>query len=710
MGIPEFWGQHIKNSPGIDIKNLPSEYIYSLAIDLPGIIHGAAQKVWIYGNHGLQESKVQEARAKLKKEDKSVLISRFYDMITNKIAELVEAYDPRLLIIALDGKAPMAKIQEQRKRRFKGRQLNQAEIANFDSVEISVGTDLMIGLHRYLDRWIIESQKPVTKTEIIRGEEKQVSRSLLPRRVIYSSYLSPGEAEHKIMEIYKSDDFYDLAYRDKDKGQYYNVLYGKDADLILLSLISPLNNIVIVRESYFDMVNIEGLRKYLDDEAINYDDYVIMLSFVGNDFIPRQPAFREVGAGIVKMVNVYKVLVADVRRSFEVEGQDIPDSIFSDENGIVWYYLSIFLERISENNELYQDMIQGHIRMEKSKRTREPIEGKHIYQSLLMDKSLTVKAGINYFNYQAFRKAWYDNAIKYRGELPFAIDNRETEEENRVIQEGDYVDDDIENMCNAYLVMFSWVYRYYKLGQADWGIYYPFHYAPLLGDIVNFLRPKDLEEEELDKHIEDLGESFNTLSGDPENESGRYHILQQLLCITPPSSKDILPKDIRKYLTYNSGIIDMYPSKVVIDRDGSKNESTFNCLVPFANMDRIAEETSSTIGKMEGNSWEENDDIFFYESEERATVKRSAWYYTIRRRKEGEERASRGTRGSRGRGRGTRGRGRESGESSEQPRSKSTGKTRPTGESMRGRGTRGSRGRGRATRGRGSKEAEKEAE
>ena len=139
-------------------------------------------------------------------------------------------------------------------------------------------------------------------------------------KVLYSSYHTPGEGEHKILQ--------DLKNRYNENNKESIAIYGLDADLIFLAMSSNRNNIYLVREEseisnkknedpdnvaenllYVDMDDTmnnlnNGIKSkifdYLDDENVkltselsktinnlNYiNDYILICYLLGNDFLP----------------------------------------------------------------------------------------------------------------------------------------------------------------------------------------------------------------------------------------------------------------------------------------------------------------------------------------------------------------------------------------------------------------------------------------
>jgi len=163
--------------------------------------------------------------------------------------------------IAIDGVVPMAKMRQQRLRRFKSvwEQKKVGNVAKWNTNAITPGTVFMDKLCNELGVLCAE-----------RGWK-------------FSSCLEPGEGEHKIMTQWRLNLY---------KGSI--AVYGLDADLIVLSLLGQhqcsLGSLWLFRESDcgFDWFSIDLLRDWL---CINKGDnwiltYCFTMSVLGNDFLP----------------------------------------------------------------------------------------------------------------------------------------------------------------------------------------------------------------------------------------------------------------------------------------------------------------------------------------------------------------------------------------------------------------------------------------
>ena len=159
------------------------------------------------------------------------------------IDRVVQIIKPKkLLYLAVDGVAPRAKLNQQRSRRFASARDREAELKSleeqgkqfdrdkiFDSNVITPGTPFMARVSLHFQYFI----------------RKKIKEDPLWQRlkVIYSGYEVPGEGEHKIIEyirVEKMSPTHDPNTR--------HVMYGLDADLIMLALLSHEPHFALLRE------------------------------------------------------------------------------------------------------------------------------------------------------------------------------------------------------------------------------------------------------------------------------------------------------------------------------------------------------------------------------------------------------------------------------------------------------------------------------
>jgi len=152
--------------------------------------------------------------------------------------------------------------------------------------------------------------------------------------IVLSGHEVPGEGEHKIMEYIRNA-----------KAQHaYNpnvrhCLYGLDADLIMLGLLSHDPHFCLLREEVtfgrasktkskelehqnFYLLHLCIVREYLESEfheltvpgALTFqfdlekviDDFILMAFFVGNDFLPNLPHLHINEGALAAMFRIYK--------------------------------------------------------------------------------------------------------------------------------------------------------------------------------------------------------------------------------------------------------------------------------------------------------------------------------------------------------------------------------------------------------------------
>jgi len=237
---------------GLNSNNAPPVDCFYL--DMNGIIHPAT-----HGN-------AKDAIIVL---DESVMFQKIFGYI-DRLYRLVKPR--RLLYLAVDGVAPRAKMNQQRSRRFRAATEAEETAAlvlartgslpprseRFDSNCITPGTDFMLKLSMAMERWI--EYKMETDEMWANGCD-----------VVFSGPNVPGEGEHKVMDYirevkaeYENDPSTENDENPPQKGRKFattketrpfaykpnlvHVLYGLDADLIMLGLVTREPYFMLLRE------------------------------------------------------------------------------------------------------------------------------------------------------------------------------------------------------------------------------------------------------------------------------------------------------------------------------------------------------------------------------------------------------------------------------------------------------------------------------
>jgi len=518
MGIPRFVGDWLKprNYPGVVLTQRPAQ-VSSLAIDLNGTIHRVAGTVYAYGQ------KVDPAVANLiAQADPAQLEVRFQDALGEQLFAIIRQIQPQdHLILAVDGVAPVAKIQQQRQRRYKSAALRPQQQV-FDSNCITPGTEFMIRLDNFLQRWIASN------------------RLHLPTHIHYSSHLVPGEGEHKIAEVYRSSEI--------DPNQPgAHVLYGLDADLVMLSLLSPLPRIHLMREDVADVLSIDDLRRALASEMgtpTAIADFVVLMFLLGNDFLPHPPIAEEMGQLINRLLKAY----SEVGRSLTTAQPPAQ---------IEWANLALLVERLAEQEpQLLADAALSPRRMKAP--------------SKLFELAMSHEG----FHYGRYRDNWYLNALGARN--PDYLQSLLGPGYLYSISEADIVD-----MCVSYARGMAWTLLYYQGGMAtiNHDYYYPYHHSPMLVDLSVVLA------------------GLNEMGGYQAQPDVQFFspLLEQLVSVLPSLSIALVPIELRALYGLNSVIADLFPDGFVLEVDGREGPEHGVAIVPFATPNRVREALSHIV-------------------------------------------------------------------------------------------------------------------
>lgn len=509
MGIPRFIAALKQKYPsafaGGDIRSFG---ISSLSIDFNSLIHEAAMEVYAYGK--FRDEKRQELLAQATKE---YLEATLHQAIGKKISDLINAIQPRdLLVLAIDGVATLAKIQQQRQRRYKSALKPASPI--FDNSCITPGTEFMMNLDRFIESWIYQN------------------RPILPNKIIYSSHLTPGEGEHKIFDLFRKGE-YDI--------QKKHVVYGLDADLVVLSLLSSYD-IYLVRQDVTDIVLISELARSLVGDmrtTTAVEDFGFLVTLLGNDFLPRHPMVEDLSISVLDLINLYTRLNLSLT---SVTGIYYPNFI---------QFMKILA---SEEPKLLEDASRYD----------------HRFPSRMFKAATAIipssEGTKRLFDYTTFRKAWYSNMFRPKGseETLRTLANR-----LNVMYESlfDLPLSSIERVCYAYLEGLEWVYTYYTKGMGTvndkW--FYPFFHAPLFSDVSAI--------------FDDTAISIIVGAVQPI-ESPEINCLHQLLMVISPYSVAVLPPEIREIYREAGPMCDDLPFGFPMEQDNTDKEEDFRPMVP----------------------------------------------------------------------------------------------------------------------------------
>lgn len=414
MGIPAYFSYIIKNH-SIIIQSKCHVPVSALFIDSNSIVYDV-----VYSEPLITDDEI------------------IIEKVIEKIKHYVSLIRPsQYTYIAFDGIAPVAKMNQQRKRRYKSAFLSQYTTKKtvFNTVVITPGTPFM---NRLAD-----------------SVEKTFSQLT---NFVVSTSKEFGEGEHKLCDYIKR---YPLPNENI-------VIYGLDADLIMLSIfhLSYVGNIYVCREARdvsssqssslreMDYCNIQELTKRItiemnciDTTYSRVNDYILMCFLLGNDFLPAFPSLNLRTAGIGRLMETYREHIGKYpNRQFVCEGM------------IQWKWLNVFFIELAKNERTF--FIQEYSVRDKMEKTT---------MKILSQK-------------RASLEEWMDNTPILFREIEHYISPEHEGWENRYYQSLQLVD--IKDVCINYLEGLEWVYTYYTKGCVNTQWKYNYHYPPLFIDLI----------------------------------------------------------------------------------------------------------------------------------------------------------------------------------------------------------------------------------
>lgn len=547
MGVPFFASYLIKKYGAkkfysklnaIKVKEYFAKYkAYSLSLDLNGVIHNVAARVYHYGDH---ELKSEQEKKSFEHKSNDQLELELFQGIADEINKHCELIQPcSTLTIAVDGPACVSKQYQQRQRRFKAKSvvlekntpehytryacITSSTPGKFDSNCITPGTPFMERLNVYLQNWIQQSHKS--------------NKSPLPDCVIYSGHRSPGEGEHKISKYLR-----EMAENKNLVNYGTNVVVGLDADLIMLGMLSPMQNYTLFREDKFgngatyDIFDIKVLRDIIAKEYGSINDFVLLTFLAGNDFLPSFPSINIKNGDLTNLLNVY------VKTKLKLTDNNA---------GIDWNAFALFLEALKEEEKrlLINQYYKGwkHDDDATDERNYRPYPFPPTIFAVNNDD----------IDMKTFEKEYYDRALGLKN-LKEPIT-------------GSLLTDVKKAMTEEWISSMAWVFKYYHEGSdgvnTDWA--YHFNYPPLISDIVDVLKEG----------------SFNTWPA-IGLRSPVIKPYEQLISVLPPASKGLLPVSLQPLLSPNSEIGDMFPTIFLADLSNKIKDHEAVALLPYIEPDR----------------------------------------------------------------------------------------------------------------------------
>ncbi len=447
MGVVSYFTYIVRNHPSIIRKyNKSLLNVDNLYLDCNSIIYDAYSKMKF-----------------------DSLTDSVTNSIINAVIKKIEYYIAVILpsktaIIAFDGVAPVAKLEQQRARRYKSGYQNNISRALFkkqkedpwNTTAITPGTKFMAELNKKVSTHFSIVTPPL-------------------QNIIVSGSNNVGEGEHKLFDYIR-----------KNPEKHFNettVIYGLDADLIMLSInhlpICP--QIYLFRETphFIGSIdsNLEPNADYLldipaltkaiiahmnnnvelsEEQTLSTSqknkvyDYIFLGFFLGNDFMPHFPSINIRTGGVDKMLNAYKATIG-------------PDENLCDGKTIYWNNVRKVIKFLAALEEEY--IIAEH-------KSRNFKEKRDMPQNTPEEK---------------FKR--FDLTPMYDREAEKYINPVKPYWQSRYYRalfdiKSDTDGDQKKDIAINYLQGLEWTMKYYTSGCPDWRWRYKYSYPPLLEDLI----------------------------------------------------------------------------------------------------------------------------------------------------------------------------------------------------------------------------------
>ncbi len=557
----------------------------NLYLDMNGMIHGCT--------HGDDSTESQ----KLSDRDMFLQLFHYIDRIVSQTVR-----PQKLLYMAIDGVAPRAKMNQQRSRRFcsakdakalrerlveEGQSvLDEGEI--FDSNCITPGTEFLAKVSKYLQYFICKKI----------NEDPYWSRL----KIIFSGHDVPGEGEHKIMQYIR-----DERHSGRLPPNTRHCMYGQDADLIMLGLITHEPHFILLREvvnfgsfnarqpknavkvivkntggAVFQLLHLSILREYIFLEMSQgirnnlkllptclerwIDDFIFLTFLIGNDFLPHMPSLDIGEHAIPLLLDVYRSCWPNWGGEYLTKDGSIDSAERLEEYFCI---IGSMEDEIFNKREEKEATFRG--KQQRRFRDVNRRSGFSASEALITEEELHEQEAEKQYRYEA--------ALAERGCRSSSSTITESGQKDF---KGRYyfekfgflpADTDMHNhlqMC--YLEGLQWCMAYYYKGCISWSWFFPFHYVPLISDLKG-----------LAKHLAQV----KFILGAP------FKPFEQLLSCLPPLSSWCLPKCYAKLMTsLDSPVHEFYPEDIAIDPNGKRNPWEFVILLPFIDASRLFQAVS----------------------------------------------------------------------------------------------------------------------
>jgi len=479
------------------------------------------------------------------------LINGIVKQLQHVICEII--CPKKTVYIAVDGPPPRAKMIQQRARRYKTlkeqnfkKDVEKKYKINIPTLQwnksaISPGTSFMVKLSKIIIKNIQQKSFQLHNDKLI---------------IIFSDDSIPGEGEHKLMPSIR---------RMKTQNNETSVIYSPDADLIILSVMSGINNIFILREPKdsdvemefyknheFLYLNIDVCRKEFCNElsinlqiSTNYykeilKDYSFLTFLCGNDFVIAAPFLKVKEGGIQLLIDAYKEIFVALNYNENHTPKETIQFLVNPNQDINEMFLLLLLKNLASIEEeklkrwqRKRDKIRQGIRSSKREMTesnKEPWE-----------------LEISRFNHEEYYSPLhphYEHLNKVFDKIDYFKEDW-NEQYNKHFFPDEVANGHIDNVCFEYIKSLQFCLKYYFESPPSFIWFYKYRAAPSIKQIAEYL----------EKNIGKINITWDSAHS--------YTPFEQLMLILPRQSFKLLPKVLS--IEGDDELEQYYPKNFILD-------------------------------------------------------------------------------------------------------------------------------------------------
>jgi 5'-3' exonuclease len=472
------------------------------------------------------------------------LITRIIKQLQHVICEVIRP--KKTVYIAIDGPPPFAKMVQQRARRYK---MIKEHNLQWNKAAISPGTSFMVKLSKIIIQNIQQKNFQLHNEKLI---------------IIFSDDSIAGEGEHKLLPSIR---------RMKSQPEEVSVVYSPDADLIVLTVMSGIKNIFILREPKDSDVELKYYRNheflYLSIDKCREQfcnqlytgigiqetyykeilkDYSFLTFLCGNDFVVAAPFLKVKEGGIQLLIDAHKEIFIELNGPEAINDEPAKRNLpQNNEEDSSKQYQFLVGSKNEINNLFLLKLLKSLAKIEEDRLKRWQKKRDKIRQGIR-----NTKKDISEQN----KEPWELELMRFNHEEYYSPLHPHFEHLNKVFDKIDYYapewneqynkhffgSEDINKVCQEYYKSLNFCLKYYYEGVPSWTWFYKYRAAPSIKQFSDYI----------EKNLQIL-----KIVWEPSFPCTPF---EQLMYILPKQSFKLLPKVLN-----DGDLEEYYPKNFILD-------------------------------------------------------------------------------------------------------------------------------------------------